>query len=591
MTMIYKLLVTVAVICECALAHHLRHHGDAKSLQEKEHLPYGYKKLDKMMNKAILQIILGELHPSDVLLLKALNYTLEEVMAIREHELSKLKAEKALGGSKYQVHHRSFQRDASLDTYNKQAVYDYENAQTEEDNKPTTEDSARQTFDRAMEPHVVFKIRYDDADFDPASDQTAKTIFKNHRTKTIFVPDRGVNSAARQSFQVDGDLSPGAALNVAATLEATSSGSVNLEDFNKQAIADYENLVPNGEQEDKHEFANQENFLRSINDSSSTTRPIGEYEGLEWIGDDVYRVVPEAIEAMLNYEDPEQISSADALNDTLEYQNDAEAGDAAAAGNFTENMNLTSYQRLALAQRRDQGQKAIEDIKMRVLAMTGRFNLSSPNNQVQREKLTMFSPSCQTPRNTDAEAWSDSYLMNMHFQLNLTSGEHVLAAKLRLYKLPQESLASSSSTSTSSSIYEEDEEDEKKIRVSVYFYTKSLKKHRVKKRLMDSIVTPLTAQGSHLALDVRQALRFWRPNAQQHNNSNHGLVVQVEDQDGRALKPSLYIQEPNCQTGPRQNPDEKAYQFVPALFVRACIRYVRFVNGKMEMYVQCRQRH
>lgn len=64
--------------------------------------------------------------------------------------------------------------------------------------------------------------------------------------------------------------------------------------------------------------------------------------------------------------------------------------------------------------------------------------------------------------------------MNMYFQLNLTSGEHVLAAKLRLFKLPQDTF-----TSTSSSTYEEEEEeDEKKIRVSVYFYTKSLKKHR-----------------------------------------------------------------------------------------------------------------
>jgi len=42
-----------------------------------------------------------------------------------------------------------------------------------------------------------------------------------------------------------------------------------------------------------------------------------------------------------------------------------------------------------------QGQKAIEDIKMRVLALTGRFNLSTNTNQVQREKLTMFSPICE----------------------------------------------------------------------------------------------------------------------------------------------------------------------------------------------------
>lgn len=67
--------------------------------------------------------------------------------------------------------------------------------------------------------------------------------------------------------------------------------------------------------------------------------------------------------------------------------------------------------------------------------------------------------------------------MNMHFQLNLTADEHVLAAKLRLFKLPQETYTSPTSSS-SSSTYEGEDEDEKKIRVSVYFYTKSLKKHR-----------------------------------------------------------------------------------------------------------------
>lgn len=79
------------------------------------------------------------------------------------------------------------------------------------------------------------------------------------------------------------------------------------------------------------------------------------------------------------------------------------------------------------------------------------------------------------PRNTDSEAWSDPFSMNMHFQLNLTSGEHVLAAKLRLFKLPQDAVTS---PATGGTYEEEDEEDEKKIRVSVYFYTKSLKKHR-----------------------------------------------------------------------------------------------------------------
>ena len=98
---------------------------------------------------------------------------------------------------------------------------------------------------------------------------------------------------------------------------------------------------------------------------------------------------------------------------------------------------------------------------------------------------------------------------------------------------------------------------------------------------MDSIVTPLSSQGSHLVLDVRQGLRFWRPNAstssngngnnngsqqqqqqpqqQSQHNGNHGLIVQVEDQDGRPLKPALYLQKPSCGEA---DADEKACECV-----------------------------
>lgn len=77
----------------------------------------------------------------------------------------------------------------------------------------------------------------------------------------------------------------------------------------------------------------------------------------------------------------------------------------------------------------------------------------------------------QIPRNTDSEAWTDQFSMNMHFQLNLTSVDHIAAAKLRIYKLSQDNITSSG---------DEDEVDEKKIRISVYYYTKALKKHRRK---------------------------------------------------------------------------------------------------------------
>lgn len=78
---------------------------------------------------------------------------------------------------------------------------------------------------------------------------------------------------------------------------------------------------------------------------------------------------------------------------------------------------------------------------------------------------------------------------------------------------------------------------------------------------MDSVVTPLTFKGTHLALDVRQGLRFWRlnPRNSHGSGSNHGLVIQVEDQDGRPLKPALYIQQPSCVD---QDSDQKACECV-----------------------------
>lgn len=78
---------------------------------------------------------------------------------------------------------------------------------------------------------------------------------------------------------------------------------------------------------------------------------------------------------------------------------------------------------------------------------------------------------------------------------------------------------------------------------------------------MDSVVTPLTTDGTHLALDVRQGLRFWRPTPRNPhgNGSNHGLVIQIEDQDGRPLKPALYIQQPSCG---EHDSDQKACECV-----------------------------
>ncbi|CAG5092098.1 Protein of unknown function [Cotesia congregata] len=492
--MIKVIIILTIVTCACS--------RPASFNSEKKITPFSTKTLESMLEKAILKIITGELSNGDLLLLRSLNYSLEEVLEIRERELAK-KEDNLLSKENFSTGKFEDSDGVDVAEYNRQAVLDYETLanKMEEEKEEIQEvepENEHLAFDKAMEPHVVFKIRFNETE-----DQ-------------------------------EGDLG-GALPNL------DSGGSTPRSELG---------LFP----------GNRSNE----NDANLTRR---EYEGLEWVEDDVYRVIPEALdqEILQEFKEEQEEEEEEKVEKLGDYAADQEV----------DNANLSAYQQLALAHRRDQGQKAIEDIKLRVLAMTGRFNLSTSDNQVQRERLTMFTPTCEIPKNTDAESWIDPFSMNMFFQLNLTAEEHIVAAKLRLFKLPQnETLATTSSPS------EEEDGEEKKVRISIYYYMRSLKKYRL---------TPLTSEGSHLALDVRQALRYWRqaPKVTSGTN-NHGLVVQVEDQDGRPLKPGLFIQRDGCQ---EENSDNKAYQRVPALFFRACSRYVRVVNEEAVTYVDCSHRH
>ncbi|KAG7209816.1 hypothetical protein KM043_011429 [Ampulex compressa] len=648
-------------------------------------VPFSPRRLEKMLEKAILKIITGDLSTADMLLLKSLNYSLEEVLAIRERELNKQKKEETrmedslkswkkslynedmserrykhrtqnsmeidrrttsskphFDDSKYDrkrnraTERSSYDKDFDFEAYNRQAVIDYENLASKLEfqqswSDPGTleyENSAKESrenpvenihrsFDRAMEPHVVFKIRYDDSEFDSSSnsdelgkERVASRTSKHRASSTLrhTTPRNAGNSFHASSSSSSSSPSSSSAplytpLPVIYQLNNINGAKVdNTKNRTDTSTTEYPTFSTNRHEvfetfEDRDVASTVENVtddtrennvvLEGEKNAGSKSR-VSEYEGLEWVEDDVYRVIPAFADSLgyeNNFEDDEpsdydeagdnyrrntDLSGSKNENDTLEYQNDTPDAvrSLMANGNFTADnfslANLSTYQQLAIAHRRDQGQKAIEDIKSRVLALTGRFNLSTNTNQVQRERLAMFSPTCQIPRNSDPEAWADPFSMNMHFQLNLTTGDHVVAAKLRIFKLPQENL-----TSSNSGTFEEDEEDEKKIRISIFYYTKSLKKHRSKKRLMDSVVTSLTPDGTHLALDVRQGLRYWRLNSRNThgNGSNHGLVIQVEDQDGRPLKPALYIQQPSCAG---QDSDQKTsaylhFSFEPVL--------------------------
>ncbi|XP_043505862.1 uncharacterized protein LOC122526497 isoform X2 [Polistes fuscatus] len=685
-----------------------------KTGEGKAPVPFKQHKLEKMLEKAIIKIIMGDLTPANLNLLKSLNYTWDEIIAIRTNELAKQEEEKKrmemmkLEKNKSRGKHFDKRKrekleeqsidddeDFDFDAFNRQAVLDYENLPAElnvqqtpgkndydedvsneknsDDANNSPSDDVHRSFDKVMEPHVVFKIRYDDSEFDSSSsEEKSKKIrklpadrdFPNTKEDSFtntansfphFTPNPPLPPPPSPS-SLSSSLSPSSSTSLSVVSEARIIDD-RLREFNERKLSSSDkpkpfdsiyhvevrethsddsgdlkdvNLSTNSGDNVDDNFTNDPELKREdstgkkINDgvsdaSKSPVKRISEYEGLEWVEDDVYRVIPslantladyanvEDNESSLNYDDEilsyyvhntTRCKEKENDKDTAEYQNDNSEATKLIMVNTNstsvDNQSFGSYQQMLQAHRKEgnltstfdsQGQKAIEDIKSRVLALTGRFNLSSNANKVQREKLTMFSPTCQLPRNTDQEAWSDPFLMNMHFRLNLTWGEHVIAAKLRIYKLPQDN--STLSSTSDSNVNESIDEDEKRIRISVYHYTKSLRKHRARKRLMDSVVTPLTNVGTHLALDVRQGLKFWRVNPRNsHGNfSNHGLVIQVEDQDGKPLKPALYIQEPSCPDG---NDDQKACDHLPAVFVRACTRYVRVVNGETVTYMNCR---
>ncbi|XP_072761150.1 uncharacterized protein [Anoplolepis gracilipes] len=657
-----------------------------EALDRKGSIPFSVRRAEKMLEKAILQIITGDLSTANMLLLKSLNYTPEEIQAIRERELDKRKDEELkkttesdggrrsyeenLYGTRAKHWNYSTELDTSsrrdpdvdvsrndrkrdnqnfdFDAYNRKAVKDYEDLASKfeqqqqsgsesasldyedesrnlEEEQDSSSQSLHRSFDRVMEPHVIFKISYDDSEFDSSSGSDEKksrfalASIKDpkHRAPPTLRHTTARNVVATNSLHASSSsTTPSSSASSAVTGHTPLPIVYQLgnfqdvkPDYNQPTFGTTESPEPTITSDIISNVTSNvtiDTLIMDLNDSfaknednETVDRKISEYEGLEWIGEDIYRVIPAFTDSLGYIDDNETLDYDEQMmnalpegkeNDTLEYQNDIldqmKHFMAKINSSSVENaslMNLSFYQQMMLAYRRGQSEKALENIKSLVLGITGRSNNNDTStNQIQRERLTMFSPTCQIPRNTDAEAWTDPFLMNIHFQLNLTSSDHVVAAKLRIYKLPQENL-----TAFASGTFDEDEDDEKKIRISVYYYTKSLKRHRSKRRLMDSIVTPLTTYGKQLVLDVRQGVRFWRTISRTSSHANnHGLVIQIEDQDGRALKPALYIQQPSCTD---HDSNQKAFQLKPALFIRACARYSHIVNNEKVTFVNCRR--
>ncbi|XP_054266669.1 uncharacterized protein LOC128988915 isoform X2 [Macrosteles quadrilineatus] len=181
---------------------------------------------------------------------------------------------------------------------------------------------------------------------------------------------------------------------------------------------------------------------------------------------------------------------------------------------------------------------------------------------VYTEKIQSFYPSCEIPRNTDAELWNDNRIMNLLFDLSYPSPSpmqgtqvNIVAAKLRLYKLSQGniSLVPESCPPSEQEDSPQDSDlpfppsrqfpsfaEDKMIRVSVYWYTRSLKKHRVKRKLLDSQMLSVYGE-AWTEWNIRGAVKVWRDNGR-----NFGLAVEVEDEDGTVLPTDKYFAPMNC---------------------------------------------
>ncbi|XP_075210777.1 uncharacterized protein LOC142318121 [Lycorma delicatula] len=186
-----------------------------------------------------------------------------------------------------------------------------------------------------------------------------------------------------------------------------------------------------------------------------------------------------------------------------------------------------------------------------------------PPSDIYTEKVQSFYPSCELPRNTDEELWSHSEPMHLLFNLNYPTSlqgtaVNIVAAKLRLYKFSQGNVtvAISETCPPSPPVLEETVKkhpfhfptnpaaaitvDDKMVRVSIYWYTRSLKKHRVKRKLLDSQMISVYGE-EWTEWNVRGAVKAWR-----ESNRNFGLAVVVEDEDGNLLPAHKYFSAMNC---------------------------------------------
>ncbi|KAG5880426.1 hypothetical protein JTB14_013201 [Gonioctena quinquepunctata] len=164
----------------------------------------------------------------------------------------------------------------------------------------------------------------------------------------------------------------------------------------------------------------------------------------------------------------------------------------------------------------------------------------SSDDQIS-EKIRSFYPSCDVPANTDQELWKDDDIMNLFFNFDYISdnrNSNLATAILRLYRIPGNS---TQIYSRGDDCGDTSTDDEKLFRVSVYRYTKPLKRRRVKRLLSDSKV--ITENAKWVELNVKPATSAWM------KGKNSGLAILVEDQEGNRLRADKFFKGATCTVG------------------------------------------
>ncbi|XP_008194483.1 uncharacterized protein LOC660239 isoform X3 [Tribolium castaneum] len=187
-----------------------------------------------------------------------------------------------------------------------------------------------------------------------------------------------------------------------------------------------------------------------------------------------------------------------------------------------------------------------DDSRTNVSMIPDVFNRTTLDDDHITEKIRSYYPSCEVPTNMEQDVWKDENIMNLYFNNFDNSDEkglNIATATLRLYRIPTENVTKTTQKSpdcdTSSTT-----EDEKLLRVSIYWYTRSVRKKKVKRRLSDSKVIQESARW--VELSVKPAARAWS------RGRNLGLAILVEDQEGTILKADRLFKGALCM--PLRNP-------------------------------------